>query len=123
MPLFTFRCAARGQECSNPATPTKFNDYASTVLDRTAHGGPASPGPHRPSRGQVDGDPDARAVESGLRQGLFRVRLIAALAVVPLFGLMLFIVALDLFFHIQALADRTACQWRARRTGVLRLHP
>lgn len=62
-------------------------------------------------------------VESRLRQGSTHVRLIAALAVVPLFGLMLFIVALDLFFHMRAMLERVASRLRARRIGYLRLQP
>lgn len=58
-----------------------------------------------------------------MHQDSRHVRLVAALAVVPLFGLMVFIAVLDLFFHLGAIVDRVTCHLRARRLGFMRLQP
>ncbi len=54
-----------------------------------------------------------------MRRGWARRRLIAVLARVPLFGLTIFIVALDLFFHLKAVVDWSVSRVRDRRLGLL----
>ena len=60
-------------------------------------------------------------MEGRLRKGLARRRVIAALARVPLFGLAIFIVALDLVFHAKAMLDWWVSRIGDRRLGGLPL--
>lgn len=61
-------------------------------------------------------------MEGRLRRGLARRRMIAVLARVPLFGLAIFILALDAFFHAKAIAQWFLARIEAqgRRFSVLR---